>query len=151
MKILSFTQFNEELEAQNKRAQWFKYTDLTTDATLPLMVPFPAVYISDGFEHDIGAADIFERIDAIPNNHQEILRTSLHLLRTFLTATVVRYKKADPTIFAPLKLFLMQPSPLVNKWKKQKMAALFPTMFDKTTASPPIAITPIVVNKIRGN
>ena len=139
IKIPSFTQFNQQLEAQNKRAQWFKYSDLTTEATIPLMVPFPAVYISDGFEQDIDAADLFERLDAIPNAHQEILQTSLHLLRSFLTATVVRYRKEDPTIFAPLQSFITQPSPLVNKWKKQKMATLFPNMANNTNTAPPPA------------
>ena len=136
LKIPSFDQFNKELAAHNTRSYWFKYADLVTNATLPVLVPFPAVYISDGFEGDLDAANIFERLNAIPNEHQEILKTSIHLLRCFLAATVVRYNKNDPTVIAPLTTFMSNSSPLLNKWKKQKMNALFPQLLPQPTHTP---------------
>jgi hypothetical protein len=134
LKIPSFAQFTQQLRAGNTRSTWFKYSDLTTDATLPLMVPFPAAYIIDGFEKDLDAADVFERLDAMKVIHQDVLEHSLHLLRSFITATVVRYNKHDPSVFAPLNSFLIQPSPLLNKWKKQKMNTLFPSIFKVKSA-----------------
>ena len=143
LNIPSFDQFTEQLQEENRRAQWFKYGDLTTPAKLPMLVPFPAVYISDGFDDDIDAADLFERLNAIPRNHQKILKTALHLLRCFLAAIVVKYNKNDPTIFAPTESFMLHPSPLLNKWKKQKMTSLFPTLNKSTeTITTPLPTTP---------
>jgi hypothetical protein len=151
LKIPSFAQFQEELGAGNTRSTWFKYANLVTDANLPLMVPFPAVYISDGFETDLDAADVFERLDSIPINHQDILQHSLHLLRSFITATVVRYKKTDPTIFAPLTSFVLQPSTLLNKWKKNKMKSLFPTLFNVKSDPKPTTVAPLPPPPVSNN
>ena len=124
----SFDEFDTERNNGNNNAKWFKYGDLTTEANLPMIVPIPAIYISDGFDNDIDAADLFERLNAITEPKQVQLNRSLHLLRTFLTAVVVNYNKKDPTILPPLKTFMTQPSALLNKWKKQRMQALFPSL-----------------------
>jgi hypothetical protein len=142
LNIPSFNEFSEQIQKENKRPHWFKYSDLTTEANLPMLVPFPAAYISDGFDGDIDAADLFECLDAIPHTQQRLLPTSLHFLQCFLAASSVRYNKSDPTIFAPMDSFMLHPSPLLNKWKQQKMKSLFPNLLTSTPTATPQQITP---------
>jgi hypothetical protein len=146
LNIPSFNQFNEQIQLANNRPHWFKYGDLTTEAQLPLLVPFPAVYISDGFDGDIDAAEVFERINAIPRKHQDSIKTAIHLLSCFCAASAVKYNKSDPSIFAPTDAFMIHSSPLLNKWKKQKMTSLFPMLENTTpttvTVQPPTPTTP---------
>jgi hypothetical protein len=141
LNVPSFNEFIQELNANNNRPHWFKYDKLNTEATLPMMVPFPAVYISDGFNGDLDAAVVFQRLNSIKVEHQEILKTAVHVLRSFLVATVVRYKKTDPTIFAPITTFMTSSSPLLNKWKKLKMNSLFPTLALTTQQQPSQVVT----------
>ena len=142
LKVPSFEQFGTELRKGNTNAKWFKYADLTTEANLPMLAPIPAIYCSDGFDGDIDAADLFERLTAIQESRERKLNRSLHLLRSFLTAVVVNYNKKDPTIFAPITTFMTQASPLLNKWKKQRMLTLFPALNETaTTHTPPTTNT----------
>jgi hypothetical protein len=129
----SLQEFTTELNKNNKSDTWFKYADLSNEADLPMIVPIPAIYISDGFDRDIDAADLFERLRAIPEPNQAKLQQSLQLLRTFLTAVVVNYNKRDPTIFPPITTFMSQTTPLLNKWKNLRMKALFPSITESTT------------------
>ena len=133
IKTPSFDDFNAELAKGNNNPKWFKYADLTNEATIPMLVPIPAIYVSDGFDGDIDAADLFERLNAIQAPKQIQLERSLHLIRTFLTAVVVKYNQRDPTIIPPASTFMAQPSPLLNKWKKQRMQALFPSLMETNT------------------
>ena len=123
----SFDEFQAQLESGNTNATWFKYGDLSVNAKVPMIVPVPARFICDGFEGDLDAADVFERLTAVSKQNEKDLKATLHLLRTFLTAVVVKYNQKDPTILPPKHTFMLHPSPLLNKWKKQKMTNLFPS------------------------
>jgi hypothetical protein len=150
LNIPSFQEFNIELEKGTKSAKWFKYADLTRKAELPMLVPVPAIYVSDGFDGDIDAADLYERLTAIHNSKETKIDKSLHLVRSFLTAVVVNYNKKDPTILAPLQTFMSQASPLINKWKKQRMEALFPILTQPASSQiPPNVPTPVVPTTIQ--
>jgi hypothetical protein len=122
--------------------RWFKYADLTSEANIPMIVPIPAIYASDGFDTDIDAADLYERLDAIPELKQQQLRQSLQLLRKFLTAVVVNYNKKDPTIIPPLTTFMTQQSALINKWKMNRLHALFPSLQEQANATQEVKTTP---------
>ena len=145
-----FENFERHLTEGNKNSTWFKYGDLQNTATLPMLVPVPTRFICDGFDEDLDAAVIFERLSAISAEEATSLKATLHLLRTFLTAVVVKYNQKDPTILPPPQTFMVHPSPLINKWKKQRVDNLFPSLHNtpNTTAttspatSPTIAATP---------
>ena len=142
----TFDQFHDKFDRGHKKASWFKYCDLTSDANLPLLIPVPAICICDGFEYDLDAAIIFERVNALPADRQESLKNSIHLIRTFITAIVVKYKKADPTIFPNIDTYMTQTSSLLNKWKRDRIHTLIPSTKKGTatnaTESPVIAQTP---------
>jgi hypothetical protein len=137
LKTPSFIAFQRELKARNKKGTWFKYDTLVDQAKLPMLVPAPSPYVVDGFDCDLDAAVIFERLDEIPTERQETLQATLHLLRTFLTAVVSKYKKSDPTIIPPSDTYMAQPASLLNKWKRSRMQKLFPTYNATQTAALP--------------
>ena len=144
-KIPSNAQFTTELHKGTKKAHWFKYSDLNDEARIPILVPCPAMYINDGFSNDIDAADLFERLDATPRKAEKELKRTLHLLRTFLKASVVKYNKSDPSIYTNTDTFMLQSSALTNKWKKHRMNTLFPALTKKSTPlnqSPTSVTTP---------
>ena len=128
----SFDEFHTQLETGNTNATWFKYGDLSVNSKIPMLVPVPARFICDGFDDDLDAADVFERLTAVSKQTEKDLKATLHLLRTFLTAVVVKYNQKDPTILPPQHTFMLHPSPLLNKWKKQKMTNLFPSLLQTT-------------------
>ena len=132
-KIPSNAQFTTELHKGTRKAHWFKYGDLNDEARIPIIVPCPAMYINDGFSNDIDAADLFERLDATPRKAEKELKRTLHLLRTFLKASVVKYNKSDPSIYTNTDTFMLQSSTLTNKWKKHRMNTLFPSLTNKST------------------
>ena len=142
----TFEAFDEECDQGNNKATWFKYSDLTTSANLPMLIPVPADCICDGFECDIDAAIIFERINSLHADRQETLKSSIHLIRTFITAVVVKYNKADPTILPSIDTYMTQTSSLLNKWKRERLTKLIPTIGTNKTADAPkvptIAHTP---------
>ena len=140
LQIPSTNQFLSKLIKGSKAKYWYKYSDLLSEGALPMLVPCPATFICDSFNRDIDAAELFERLNAISDEDQVSLKLTLHLLRTFLSATTVRYKKADPTIYAPLDSFLQQESTLTQKWKKERLKALFPTLFKTTQPASPAEI-----------
>jgi hypothetical protein len=142
LKVPTFDAFNVELVKGNKNPKWFKYADLTSEAKLPMLIPIPASFAIDGFEGDMDAADLFERLNAIPEPKQDQLKRSLHLLRTFITAVVVKYNQKDPTIIPQAATFMAQTSSLLNKWKKQRMSALFPTLFEPKIPATSVQTTP---------
>ena len=145
MKIPSTNQFLRKLTKGSKAAHWYKYSELTAEGALPMLVPCPAKYICDSFNKDIDAAELFERLNDISDADQETLKLTLHLLRTFLAATVVKYNKADPTIYTPVNSFIQQDSNLAQKWKRDRMKTLFPTLFRAkklVTPAPALAATP---------
>ena len=98
-----------------------------------MLIPIPAIYVSDGFDEDMDAADLFERLNDIHPPKELQVQRSLHLIRTFLTAVVVKYNQKDPTIIPPTATFMTQTSALLNKWKMQRMQALFPELMKPNT------------------
>jgi hypothetical protein len=142
----TFREFHTHLDNGNTKPTWFKYDALTTEANLPILVPVPAECVCDGFDCDLDAAMIFERVNALPNHRQASLKRTLHLVRTFITAVVVKYKKANPTILPSINTYMAQTSSLLNKWKKQRLHTLLPNTADTqpahNTTPPAVAKTP---------
>ncbi len=113
-------------DALNNKSTWFKYSSLNKEADLPYAVPIPAYLVYDGFNNDIDAVIVYERVKAMTTNLlPDPCKT---FLLSFLKATLVKSKVDQNNVKQADTIFYDRPPPLANKWKRNRIAQLFPAL-----------------------
>ena len=97
-----------------------------------LIAPLPAYFIYDGFEQDLDAALVYERLleadDAAPmiKNAQQLLRAAL----------VGPLRVNDTKPYLSLQDWATTLPLAAKKWRKDRVIMLFPSLFSKTPPQP---------------
>ena len=103
-----------------------------TEETMQL-APILPYYVYDGFEKDLDAACVLERIMTVDPTETE----SLKHLKIFLRACLSSHNNADNKPYIASSEFSATPLIQARHWAKQVFSKLFPTLNPATVAPPP--------------
>ena len=100
----------------------------TTNTTKNIMniAPIPAYLIYDGFEKELNAADIYERILQETAHPSDMLTHAAAFLRSTLIGP---YRNDDNKPFVPLQDWNRMIPREAKLWRKEKVEAIFPHIF----------------------
>ena len=151
IRIPTDTEMEEVFKTHATKPFFFKHKNLTESVTIPTIIPIPAFLVYDGFDMDIDALVIYERIMSIFDKLDEELPTTLPLLIAFLRNVIVDTTQKDNTVHQSPNLFMSMPHPMALTWKKRKQAAMFPEIFARTapTTTPPAWSEEAIINLIK--
>lgn len=107
---------------------------VTTSAEIIKLAPVPPYLVYDGFENDLDAALVLERVMSTDTQTS----TSLTHLKTFLRACLSSHKTSDNKPYLLGSELSAAPNMMAKRWAKTKFKMCFPTLSNPT---PPTAMT----------
>ncbi len=136
MGSMTEKQFTTALSTKGPTYSWplMKTSQVTSSADIMKMAPIPAFLVYDGFDSQLDAADIYERLIFLKQNNiiQEEGDLFQHL-KEFLLACLQSHTQANPSPSIAMEDLMAPPSIAAKNWASKKFDQLFPTL---TTANP---------------
>ena len=90
-----------------------------------LLAPIPVYLVYDGFENDLDAAMVYERLLTTAQTGPMID----HARQFLCSALVGPFRANDKKPFVPAAEWLTMPPPPTRIWRKQRVETLFPSVF----------------------
>jgi len=134
VKSLSEDLFLEKLTSAGNGYRWPLAQVRAASDTNPLvqLAPIPAFLVYDGFDNNLDAAEVYERVLSLDNHDTPMM---LHL-KQFLRATVVNHNQDDNTPALQPDV-LMQTIPNEARiWAVNQCQKYFPTLLQQQPATP---------------
>jgi hypothetical protein len=97
------------------------------------IAPIPAFLVYDGFNKDLTAEELFERVLSLNDQTEE----SIIHCKTFLRACCVSRNLADPKQFCAIDAFLTPQTVEARNWATTKFKSLVPNLMIKESTSVP--------------
>ena len=140
--VVDATEINVMLEVQCLTAITAKganYTypllprnQVTSTATIMQVAPIPPYFVYDGFEGDLDAGMVYERL----LRHNDVDNEMFTHLKDFLRACLSSHNTADAKPYAAATVFATTPVIQARRWAKQKFCACFPSLVPSTPPPP---------------
>ena len=102
---------------------------VTTTEELLQLAPIPAYLVYDGFENDLDAAVVLERVLSV----NPVETDSIKHLKSFLRACLSAHNSPDIKPYVVSTEFSATATVPARQWAKQTFAKLFPTLVPSTT------------------
>ena len=128
---MTHTQFSTALTAKGDEYGWplLPNAQVNTETSIMKLAPIPAFIVYDGFESDIDAAIVYERVLMQDTDGAEVMYTHL---RHFLRSCLQTHNKTAHNPSIPLENFAATPSTAARQWAKSKFSQMFPTLTEAT-------------------
>ena len=97
------------------------------------VAPVPPYLVYDGFQHDLDAADLLERIIGMTNDTVSDMRTHLE---SFLRACLTAQNVMDNKSYMSLEAFVTPVSETARKWANTKFQGAFPHLTQPVPTQP---------------
>jgi hypothetical protein len=124
MKCPTDTQVQTALGTNKTSWHRFRTNNIDDETVVDIMqlAPIPTFLIYDGFNKDISAEKLYERILSIANQNNDMI---IHC-KKFLRACMVLRNQPDSKPHTAPSHFMATPSPALRKWAKTKFTTMFP-------------------------
>jgi hypothetical protein len=123
---MSVDQFKAKLteKGQNYTYPLFPRNQATQASQIMCLAPIPANIVYDGFEGDLDAALVLERLMSIDVDNSDMLTN----VQTFLLACLTSQGQNDPKPYVPLENITAPATAESRAWAKDRFLAAFPTL-----------------------
>lgn len=125
---------NASSDTNKRKDKWYKAEDISTSGFIPTIVPIPAFFVYDGFDQDLDAMIIYERLQPFKDNEKMI--DNYPLIIDFIKATTVSTKVSEQTVRINTDIFLQHDTTETTKWKKTRINTVFPSFLVPSTQPP---------------
>ena len=95
-----------------------------TDATIIKIAPIPTYFVFDGFEKELDAALVYERLLI----HNDVDDAMFRHLKSFLRGCLSTHAAADYKPYVDTKFFATTPVPQARRWAKARFHSCFPSL-----------------------
>ena len=111
---------------------------VTTTTSVMKLAPIPAYLVYDGFNTNIDAAEVYERVLSVADHSTP---TFTHL-KNFLLACLCSHNMGDPKPWVPQEHFMQPISASARRWSTKKFKHVFPTLVETPPAIVPAGLNP---------
>jgi hypothetical protein len=148
VKVMTHAQFNTALTGPNYNHPLLQAIAVQTTQQLMKLAPIPAWLAFDGFEGDIDAAALYERVLTTIT-----VDTPMYIhLKHFLLACLAKHNAQDTVHHAPAADIIAQIPRDARRWAHARFPALFPTLIPEPAqqqAPPPPLQNPQLLDLLR--
>ena len=100
------------------------------------MVPFPSFLAYDGFEQDIDAMDLWERVQTLDESLKDLMTHCIGPINRFLKATTTKVLQGEPTLQQKTTAFINRPTLTTKQWTNHRIQAMFPSLKETPPTQP---------------
>ncbi len=140
VRTMTYTQFQTQLSTVLGASNSYSHPLLPrnrvdeTAWVLPLS-PIPAFLVYDGFQGDLDAAEVYERVLSVENHNTPMFRN----LKSFLRSSLGGHNVGDVKPYVDPLAFMAQPPPEAKVWATSRFKSHFPTLQPAPPPPPPAA------------
>ena len=127
VSTMTHDHFCQTITAKGANYTWpLKSRDINNQSSIMQIAPIPAHLIFDGFQTDLDAAEVYERVLTVTED--DASRPMYTHLREFLRASLGRHNTNDNKPYLPTHIIMSAPSMQARQWANTKFASCFPTL-----------------------
>jgi hypothetical protein len=133
--VMTPDQFSTKITEKGANFTWplLSQGKVTTQQEIMQIAPIPPFVVYDGFQADVHAPLIYERLLRIDTHGMPVYQHAKH----FLLACLSKNNIVDTKPFVSNQILLQQATPSARRWANARFKQHFPTLVNTVPAAPP--------------